>query len=94
METTYESYMKEKVKFIRKHNKKSECSVFTSPMENNRYHKEYCWNDGHEWIEITELIEEKANVRVHGILITVPVKFWKTEFWSTENPKSKYLYER
>ncbi len=94
MKSTYEEYMNEKVAFAQKHNKKADCRVYTSPMVNNRYHKEYCWDDGHEWCEVTELIQEKVEVTAHGIKFEVPVDFWRTEFWSTENSISKFLFEK
>lgn len=94
MKSTYDEYMNEKVAFVQKHNKKAECRVYTSPMENNRYHKEYCWDDGHEWDEITELIQEDVDVVAHGLTFKVSVNFWRTEFWSTENSISKFLFEK
>ena len=93
MTVSSNQYYEEKYNFIEKHNKKSECNIYTSPMENNRYHKEYCWKDGAMWCEITELVTEPAVAKVHGLEVIVPVELWKTEFYSTEAP-SKYFYER
>ena len=93
MTATFKEYMADKEAFAKKHNKKAECKVFTSPMENNRYHKEMCWSDGHMWCEVTEMITEDVEAEAHGIKVTVPVTLWRTEVWSTEQP-SKYMYER
>ena len=40
-ETTYEQYMQELTDFCQKHNNKGELTIFTSPMIDNKYHKEY-----------------------------------------------------
>lgn len=92
MTTTYREYNEEITKFAQKHNKKSECRIYTSGMENNRYHKEYCWADGANWYEVTELITEDVTVEVHGLTFTTTVEMWRTEYWSTEDSKSKYFY--
>ncbi len=93
MTVTFEEYMKDKIAFAQKHNKKAECRTYTSPMVNNAYHKEMCWSDGHSFYEATELIKENIEVEAHGIKTTVAVEFWRTEYWSTE-AQSKYFYER
>lgn len=91
MTVTYEQYNKELAAFAAKHNKKAECRIYTSPIENDRYHKEYCWEDGANWYEITERITEETEIEMHGMKFKVEVEFWKTEFWSTESG-SKYYY--
>lgn len=97
MTVTYGDYLKELKAFSQKHNKKAELKIYTSPMVDNSYHKEYCWSDGANFYEITNLIEETVPVEVeaHGMKFTsnVTVKYWRTEYWSTEAP-SKYFYER
>lgn len=93
MTVTYGDYLKEQSKFAQKHNKKAELKIYTSPMENNRYHKEYCWSDGAMWCEISELITEIVEAEAHGIKVNAKVNFYRTEFWSTEAP-SKYFYEK
>lgn len=91
MTVNYKEYNEELTKFAQKHNEKADCRIYTSPMENNRYHKEYCWEDGAAWYEVTELIVETKEIEVHGLTFKVDVEMWRTEFWSTES-KSKYLY--
>ena len=93
MTVTYKEYEEEKMEFIKKHNAKSDCKVETSPMVNNRYHKEYMWEDGACWCELSELVSEIAEVVVHGITVKTSVDLWRTEFWSTESG-SKYFYEK
>ena len=92
MTVSYGEYNRELADFAAKHNKKGECKIYTSPMENDRYHKEYVWSDGSEWYEVTELIREKGTINVHGIEFVVEVEMWRTEFWSSDNSKSKYYY--
>lgn len=91
MTVSYTEYNQEFVSFAKKHNAKAECRIYTSPMENNRYHKEYCWEDGANWFEITEFITEEKEVEAHGLTFKVEVEMWRTEFWSTESG-SKYFY--
>lgn len=94
MTVTFEEYMNELKKFSEKHNKKAELKVYTSALVNDRYHKEYCWSDGHVFYEVNELVEEIIEAEAHGLKVRVPVKFWRTEYWTTENSSSKYVYER
>ena len=90
---TYIEYEGEKLGFIGKHLKKSDYRIDTSPMENNCYHKEYVFEHGAVWYEVIFLIEEEIVVEVHGIRCVVTVKFNKTEYWSTDDGKSKFIYE-
>ena len=94
MTVSYAEYMKDLTKFARKHNMKGECTIYTSPMENNRYHKEYCWEDGAVWYEVTELENELKEVEAHGLKYIVEIEFWKTEYWSSEDSTSKYTYSK
>lgn len=93
-ETTYEQYMEELTKFSQKHNNKSELTIFTSPMVDNKYHKDYSWTDGANFYEENELITEMVDVTIHGITIKVAVEFWRTEYWSSEDSSSKYYYSK
>lgn len=91
MTVTYKEYNEELAKFAQKHNSKSDCKIYTSGLENNVYHKEYCWEHGANWYERTELITETKEVEAHGLIFKVEVQMWRTEFWSTESG-SKYFY--
>ncbi len=93
MTVTFKQYAEEKRAFFTKHNKKGEFKVYTSPMVDDVYHKEYCYSHGAQWCERTELVHEQAVAEAHGIKIPVTVALYKTEYWSTEAP-SKYFYER
>ena len=93
MTVTYKEYAKDLRDFSQKHNKKADLKIFTSPMVNDRYHKEYCWSDGATFYEINERVIEIAEAEVHGITVKVPVEMWRTEYWSTES-SSKYYYEK
>ena len=90
---TYEEYSKELKAFAKKHNEKGDMKVYSSLWEDDHYHKEYCWEDGATFYEVVDLITEMAEAEVHGIKVKVPVKLYRTEYWSTEAP-SKYFYER
>lgn len=93
MTVTYREYEAEKTLFIQKHNKKSDCKVDTSPMVDNVYHKEYCWEHGAAWYERTERVTEIVEFEKYGLKFRTEIEYWKTEFWSTESG-SKYIIEK
>ena len=89
---TYSEYMKDLEAFHKKH-RKADLQVYTSPLINNTYHKEYCYSDGAVFAEVNEMVHhEEITVDVHGIEIKTTVKMIKHEYWTTET-KSKYWYE-
>lgn len=92
MTVTYSEYAKELTEFAKKH-RCYDAHCYTSPMDNNRYHKERCWADGANWYEVTELVTETKEVEAHGLKFEVEVEFWRTEYWSTESG-SKFFYEK
>ena len=51
---SFGEYLKELQTFAEKHNENGGVKTYTSPMENDRYHKEICWEDGATWYEVTE----------------------------------------
>ena len=92
MTVIYNTYENDKMAFMKKH-MKHECKVYTSPMVNNVYHKEYCFSNGAVFCERTELVKEPVEAEAHGIKLLFEADFYKTEYWSTEQP-SKYFYEK
>lgn len=90
----FKEYQKDLVNFCTKHNEKADCIIYTSPMVNNSWHKEYCYSDGSTFYEINEIIEEKVEIEIHGIKANVTVKLYRTEYWSTDNSQSKFYYEK
>ena len=92
--TTYSDFDKEYTAFARKHNAKAERYEFSS-LRDNTIHKTVSWSDGAIWWEITECeYFEQVEVIVHGIEMTVSVPLRRTEYWSTEDPESKYFYQK
>ena len=91
--TTYNS---DKKKFFNKHNRNFYYTE-TSPMTNNGWHKEYIFADGAIWYEVYSAVYEdvKLTGESHGVQITrnETVKFFRTEYYSTDDATSKYLYE-
>ena len=95
MTVTWSEYEKDFGEFLKKHQKGSnEISVSTSPMTNDRYHKTYASTDGGEFTEINERVTEMAEAEIHGLKVTVPVVLYRTEYWSTDNSKSKFVYSK
>lgn len=93
-DVSYGDYLKELQAFAEKHNENGGVKTYTSPMENDRYHKEICWEDGATWYEVTEKIWETVPLTVHGVECHAYVELWRTEFWSTDNGHSQYCYQK
>lgn len=96
MTVSYNDYKKALNDFYLKHQKRGhEIHIKTSRLQSNMYTKEYISTDGSIFTEVnsTNLIED-VPVSIHGLHFTVPVKFFRTEFYSTDDSKSKYFYEK
>lgn len=92
---TYEEYNRDLSAFLRKHGAKSDWHVYTSPLQEGQYHKNYVFEDGAEFVEINELnYREPVEVVVHGITISTVVHLIRHEYWSTDDSVSKYWYEK
>lgn len=91
---TYEEniYNQMKSDFMNKH--KGALKIYTKPLEYNRYYKDYCFQDGATWSEISWLVEEVVEVMIRNIKTRVSVKLWKVEYFSTDDSKSRYYYEK
>lgn len=88
----YSDYTKDKSEFFRKHN--NDFSTYTSPMdEYGKYVKTYSFKDNSQWTEVMRPVHEKTKVTVNLVEITVDVKLFETEYWSTESGSKKY-YEK
>lgn len=92
--TTFAEFDKEYTAFAIKHNKKAERKEYTD-MTDGVIHKTVCWSDGATWYEITETdYSEEVEIEVRGIKVKVNIPMRRTEYWSTEDSKSKYFYEK
>ena len=93
MTVTYNEYLQDLAEFAQRHlqGENADMKVYTSSMENDRYHKEYCFTDGHIFSEVNERITDTVEIEYHGIKIPAKVEVWRTEYWSTEQ-WSKYTY--
>ena len=94
MTVTFREYQEDLIAFCQKHNKKAECRVETSPFENNQYHKNYLYSDGATFTEINEIVYEEVEIEVHGIKVKTTVELFRTEYYSTDNSKSKFVYQK
>lgn len=94
-QVNYNEYENDLNSFIKKHSKKSDLHVWTSPLTNGEYHKEYLFEDGNGFYEINNMnYTEEIELEVHGIKAKAEVKMVKHEYWSTDEGTSKYWYER
>lgn len=96
--TTYAEYDKEYTAFAIKHNKTAERKEYSN-IWGDTIRKMICWTDGATWWEITDTdrVEEvEVETEIHGIKVTVKqdVHFRRTEYWSTENSRSRFFYEK
>lgn len=91
----YEEYAEDLTRFINKHSIKSKLTeIWTSQFENNMYRKAYMFEDGAEFWEVNRVIYERAASEIKGIRFTVDVKLIEHEYWSTDDSKSRYWYEK
>lgn len=93
MTVTYNEYLQDLADFARRHlqGEDDDMKVYTSHMGNDRYTKEYCFTDGHQFSEVNERITDIVDIEYHGIKIPAKIEVWRTEYWSTEQG-SKYTY--
>lgn len=94
MVVSFREYQEDLKAFCEKHNKNSECTIVTSPFTNNQYHKSYMYSDGATFTEINERIFEEIETEIHGIKVKTMVELFRTEYWSTDNSRSNFVYER
>ena len=93
MVVNYKEYEELKKRFFEKHD--YNYSIETSQMdEYGCYHKEYIFEDGNIWHESYRPTYEKAVVEIKKVSVEVEVKMFCTEFWNTEDSKSKCMYEK
>ena len=93
MTVNYEEYIREKMEFMKKHD--HDYFTETSPMnEYGEYWKTYTFKDGAIWYEKMSSHFEQVEVVVLGAKCKVDVKLFRTEFWNTEQPTSKFYYEQ
>ena len=91
----YTEYSNDLDKFIKKHSKKSDLHIWTSPIENGEYRKEYLFEDGASFYEINKMnYSEQTEIEIHGIWVMVEVNMIKHEYFSTDEGISKYWYEK
>ena len=95
MTVTAEQYWKDKQAFFKKHEIQH---IHTSQMdEYGNYVKTYLCAGNQVWTEVyspvTEEIKVKVTVHECEIEVQQEVKFFRTEYFSTENARSNYLYE-
>ena len=92
---TYKDYSNDLAHFINKHSIKSELiSVNTSGYEGGVYRKEYMFEDGASFYEVNRNIKGEANAETVGLKFKVKVDLIEHEYWSTDDSKSKYWYEK
>lgn len=86
-----EMYNETFMEFFKNH-KESDFKIETSPMVDNVYYKHYIFDDGAIWYERTDYVVEKATAECKGIQFTVDVKLQRTEYFSSDDAKSRYFY--
>lgn len=93
MDVKYEEYEEDMSKFFAKHN--HDFKIDTSPITSKgTYSKTYMFSDGAVWYEHMSPVKEEVDVEVHNTKVSVKIKLLRTEYYSSENSKSKYYYEK
>ena len=97
MTVNYETYMNDKKAFLNKHH--NDWEVTTSPMnEYGCYYKWYVCKDGAIWYESMspeyESTEVEVEIKMVKVKTTVEVKMLRTEYFSSDDAKSNYYYEK
>lgn len=93
MTVLYKEYAESKMAFTRKHN--HDFKVKTSPMDEYEvYHKEYVFADGAVWYERMAPTYRDVEVEVELVKMTVTIKLFETEFWSSDDATSRKYYEK
>ena len=86
----FEDYQNIKKDFYQKHGEPKE---YTS-NENSIHLKTVVFDDGAEWYEKNELVQEEINGEKHGVPYSFLLFLNKLEFWSTDDSKSKFVYSK
>jgi hypothetical protein len=93
IELTMKEYSDQKAAFFKKH-----CddrgAIESGRIEGETIYKTQSFYDGHHWEEITVPVYETVEIEKHDIKFIMRVKFYRTEFWDSENLNSRYLYEK
>lgn len=93
MTVNYESYSNEKKAFFKKHDNDFRCDT-SSMDEYGRYWKTYIFEDGAQWYEAMSPEYVSQEVEIKMCKMTIEVKMFRTEFWSSDNATSKFYYEK
>lgn len=89
----YKGYAEAKQKFMEAH--EYDYRIETSPMdEYGRYYKNYIFEDGAIWYETMMPVYETVTVEVHKCTVSTEIKFFRTEFWSSDDAESCFYYEK
>ena len=88
---TYETYENDKAEFFKAHD--FDYTLHTSDSVNGCYHKEYAFDDGAVFYESMSKVTEEHVIEAHGIKSTATVVYMRTEYWTTDNAKTKTLFE-
>ena len=88
----YQTYMSDKDSFFKAHG--YAFKVYTSSLDQyNRYHKEYCFEDGACWYEICGPVTVAEDVEIKLAKVRVEVKMFRTEYYSSDCSRRKYYHE-
>ena len=92
MTVSYNAYDELKKDFFRKHH--NDYKIKTGPMDGyGNWNKDYVFEDGSVWSEVYSKVVEPIEVEVHYCKVRGVVTLLKTEFYSTDDSKSRYYYE-
>lgn len=93
MTVNYETYNNEKRAFFKKHHNDFTCDT-SSMDEYGRYYKTYSFADNAVWYETMSPEYVSQEIEVKLCKVTVEVKMFRTEYFNTDDAKSRYYYEK
>lgn len=91
MIVTYQEYNDEKQAFFRKH--KNDYELETQGGSAEYYRKTYAFKDKAVWYEVMMKQTVSERVEVYKCNVNVELDMLQTEYWSSDDSKSKFYYE-
>lgn len=92
MTVTCNAYNELKKDFFKKHH--NDFRIDTGMLnEYDGWNKTYIFEDGAAWYEVYSKVVEPIEVEVRYCKVRGVATLLKTEFWSSDDSKSRYYYE-
>ena len=91
MIVTYKEYENDRQEFFAKHHNDFNCITKGNSAE--YYTKTYGFSDGAVWYEVMQKMTVEETIEVFKCKVKVDADLLSTEYWSTDNSTSNFVYE-